>query len=405
MHKSNLSDVNECIKNFKPIILNCINYADLDTYSIKARNKSAKEDYIKSLKKLKISDDSKVVLVELEDKDKFRGKTDPKNLIRKTIAKEFGKTTQFFVPFETKMLENENKKDVSQIEITEYSSDIITKILLDSIRQIGLVHRRKFENNIAQVGIIRHENDFFLTAIIGDFVYGKFRNSGWLTYHDLQVLIGSSDSSLASEEMLKIYNSMYLEESIDSLFEQFNINHCYVSILDRQIKKVIPDLYLNNNEFNLKLNFSDEDKKFSPYKNKDVTVIIVNDVIDSEWFPVQGNQNQTDSFKSTLCKVNELLYISTASGKQGVMTSAIKDIVKKDKLETVSVAKKNYFKSSPIFLYFPKLGEKHEILNIAKLLHYSKSQTAIQHFGTDSTEETKLPISLNITKNILEFYI
>ena len=407
LHKKDISNISDCIKNFKPIILNCIDYSDLDTYAIPARSKSAKESYAESLTQLDFSDDSRVVLVELEDKDSFRGKTDPKDIIRKTLAKEFKKTTQFFVPFTTKMREDEKSKDkeFTQTEITEFSSDVITKILLEGIRQFGLVHKRKFDKSIAQVGIVRHEKDFFLTAIIGDSVYGKFRNSSWIPYHDLLILIASSNNKLTLEESLKIYDSLYLENAIDSLFEQFDITSCYVSVLDRQIKNIIPDIYRNDKGFNLKLNFSNEKKNFSPYINKNVSVMVVNDTIDSEWFPIKDDKNLTDSFKGTLCKVNDLLYISTASGRQGVMSSAVKDVMKHNKLDTVSVAKKNYFKSSPIFIYFPKSGENHDILKIAIFAHFTKSQTAIQHFGTDSTEELKLPLSLNITKNVLEFYV
>ena len=224
-------------------------------------------------------------------------------------------------------------------------------------------------------------------------------------YHDLQILIASSNNKLTLEESLKIYDSLYLENAIDSLFEQFDITSCYVSVLDRQIKNIIPDIYRNDKGFNLKLNFSNEKKNFSPYINKNVSVMVVNDTIDSEWFPIKDDKNLTDSFKGTLCKVNDLLYISTASGRQGVMSSAVKDVMKHNKLDTVSVAKKNYFKSSPIFIYFPKSGENHDILKIAIFAHFTKSQTAIQHFGTDSTEELKLPLSLNITKNVLEFYV
>lgn len=406
LHDKTISNIDNCIKNFKPIEINYINYSNLDTYAIKARNKSDKEKYIESLKDLDLSDDSRVVIVELEDKDKFKGKTDPKNLIRKTLASEFGKTTQFFVPFESKMLDGKNKSEstFTQIEINKFASDLITKILLECIRQEGITHKRVFKKDIAQVGIIKHEKDFFLIAMVGNETFGKFRNSKWLPFHNIQTFISSSNK-ITIEEMTKIYNSTYLEDSIDNLFEEFDIKHCYVTLLDRQIKNIIPGLY-SKDCFNLKFNFSKEDKEFYPYKNDSVSVIVVNDTIDSEWFPVKDDENQTNSFSTTLCKVNDLLYISTASGRQGVMSSTtIKKIGGKDKLDNLSIAKENYFKSSPIFLYFSKIGTTHDALEIAIFLHFTKSQTAIQHFGTDSTEEIKLPLCLNLAKNLLECYI
>lgn len=406
LHDKKIAKVDNCIKNFKPIEINYIDCSDLDTYSIKARSKSDKESYIESLKQLELSDDSKVVIVELENKDKFKGKTDPKNLIRKTLASEFGKTTQFFVPFESKMLDGKNKAEstLTQIEINNFASDLITKIFLECIRQEGIVHKRVFETNIAQVGIIKHEKDFFLIAMVGNKTFGKFRDSKWLPFHNIQTLISSS-SKITIEDMTKIYSSTYLEDAIDNLFEEFDIKHCYVNILDRQIKNIIPGLY-SKEQFNLKVNFSNEPKEFYPYKNDNVSVIVINDTIDSEWFPIEDNENQTNSFSTTLCQINDSLYISTASGRQGVMSSTtVKKVGGKDKLDNFSIAKENYFRSSPIFMYFSKVGKEHNALSIAIFLHFTKSQTAIQHFGTDSTEEIKLPLCLNLAKNLLECYI
>jgi hypothetical protein len=56
-------------------------------------------------------------------------------------------------------------------------------------------------------------------------------------------------------------------------------------------------------------------------------------------------------------------------------------------------------------MYFAKVGQEHNPLDIAIFLHFTKSQTAIQHFGTASTEELKLPFCLDTAKKLIECYV
>lgn len=362
------------------IKLNCIDYSHTNPYKIQ-KSRSSKNNFEKEFSLLDCDEVLGVSVVELEDKEYFRRAHifDPKSTIRKLIAKNYNKSSQFTTPID---------KD----DDTKY--DKLNNIILECFRHLGYVHvKENITDDTAYIGVVKESSNIVMTCIIGKKTYGKYKNSPWLSYNELLVMLASDNK----KENFN-YSVSYLEDAIDEACDIFDVKHSVVYILNRQLKSTVPYIKNLNGNFNLKINNSDDTKDFVEYKNDKVTVILVDDTIEAEWFPVDDNgEIKKSSFCATLSQINEKLFMSICSGKQGVLQNFMygnSKIYREDSFKTI---KEKVFKSEPILMYFGKTAKGYENLLVARDAHFSKTDTSIQHYGVGSTEETKLPLGLNIT--------
>lgn len=379
-HKK-IDDMLKCIN----INLNTINYSESGPYSVKkgVREKLA---FKNNLKSLRLEKDLGVAIVELKNKDSFlkMGLSDPKNLIRSGLAECFNKATQFTEP-----LTSTDKYDK------------INKIILECLRQKGYVHTREnIGKSVAQVGISKESEEIILTCIINDKTYGKFRNKEWMEYNEFLV-------ELASIKDVGKYNysPSYIEDCIDDIFSLFGVESCTVHLLSRQFRNVIPGILTSGKDFNLKMPKNTDASRLTKYKNENVTVIVIDDTINAEWFPYIDEKSKETSFYTILAPIDSKTYFSICSGKQGVLQQHMGTDCKINREDTSDTISKKIFKSEPILMHFVKVADGVNTLDVARIAHHSKTDTSIQHYGAKSTEETKLPIALNIAKISTEYIL
>lgn len=367
---TSVEDMRKCVD----IKINYINYSNTNPYEIKKTTKD-KETFRKSLKSLKCNKNLGVSIVELEDKEYFNNKliVDPKKVIRKSLSTNFNKATKFMTP------------------LTEDSYDKVSKVILDSIRQLGYTHTRdKTYDKVSQIGIIKENNEVILVAVVGKKTYGKFRNYDWMEYNELLVKLASTIDSKDKYE----YGLTYIEDSIDDLFIKYNIESATAYLPIRCFNDHLSIIKNPEEGFNLKLQLLDEKKQVLSYQNDKLTTILIDDTIEGEWFKYENNEEKETSFSSILAPISDNLYVSICSGRQGVMQSFIKDNMKINREDFID---KKVFKSEPILMYFSNVSKLHDKLEIARMAHFSKIETSIQHTSMDSgTEETKLPLALHL---------